>query len=141
LHLARDMSRDFRKLQVFHLADQLVLDVYRTTQLFPPAERYGLQAQLRRASVSTTCNIVEGSARESNKDYAPFLRIACGSATEARYLITVASRLKYLDPTVGRQLEDRFDRVVRSLEVLSQRVAAEPEKEKLLPATRSRPER
>jgi four helix bundle protein len=121
------MSHDFKKLDIFHMADQLVLDVYRGTVRFPVEERYGLQAQLRRASVSVPSNIVEGSARESNKEYAHFLRVACGSASEARYLFSLARRLAYLEPEVAIDCEHRFDRVVRGLEVLAQRVAASKE--------------
>jgi four helix bundle protein len=124
------VSRDFKKLEVFHLADQLVVDVYRATLAFPIEEQYGLQAQLRRASVSVPSNIVEGCARESNKEYAHFLRIACGSASEARYLFTLAKRLQYLESTVAASYEDRFDHVVRSLEALAQRVAASVQREK-----------
>ena len=88
------------------------------------------QAQLRRASVSVPSNIVEGSARESNKEYAHFLRVACGSASEARYLVSVARRLQYLEPAAAARYEDRFDHVVRSLEALAQRVAASAPREK-----------
>jgi four helix bundle protein len=117
------MSRDHKRLQVFQLADDLVMDVYRSTTRFPPEERYGLQAQLRRASVSVPCNIVEGAARESDADYGRFLRIACGSASEARYLVSIANRLGYLPKTEGVTLETRFGHLVRGLEVLCQRVA------------------
>jgi four helix bundle protein len=123
------MSRNFSRLRVFQLADALVLDVYRLSRTFPLEERYGLQSQLRRASLSIPCNIVEGAARGTNRDYARFLRIACGSATEARYLVSIAGRLDLVDPNEGERLEKRFDELVRGLEVLCQRVEAARDEE------------
>ena len=118
------MSRDFKKLDVFHQADDLVFEIYRVTRKFPADKRYGLQAQLRRATLSVPSNIVEGTARHSNRDYAHFLRIALGSASEARYLVSVATRLQSLDQPTGGSLQAQFDRLVKGLELLAQRVAA-----------------
>lgn len=112
------MSRDHRRLKVFQLADELVVQVYQVTRSFPVEERYGLQAQLRRASVSVPTNIVEGCSRTSQRDYAQFLRVALGSASEVRYLVGLSSRLELLPGDHCAELDARYDELVRGLQGL-----------------------
>lgn len=120
------MPRDHRKLRVFHIADALILDIYRETRSFPIDERFGLQAQIRRAAVSTAANIVEGSARRSDRDYSNFLNIATGSASEVRYLIDLATRLGFLSERVAKGLDPRCRELVASLVRLVDSLSPEP---------------
>jgi len=112
------VSRNYNKLRVFVLADQLVVDVYRATSSFPREERYGLTSQIRRAAVSVAANIVEGCARASTRDYARFLQTALGSATELYYLLGLSHRLGFLGGDVCMELQPRSLHVVRSLQRL-----------------------
>jgi four helix bundle protein len=111
------MSRDHRKLRVFQLAHQIVLEVYRTTRRFPPEERYGLQGQLRRAAVSVSTNIVEGAARRSTREYCSFINTSTGSAAETEYLVELAIELKYFSEEQQGLLEDcrQLSRGLRTL--------------------------
>ena len=111
-------TRDHTKLDVFALADRLVIELYRATTGFPDQERFGLQAQLRRSAVSVPTNIVEGCARISTTEYCRFLNIAAGSAAEARYLIDLSRRLKMLPPNDAEPLFDGYDVLVRRLKRL-----------------------
>jgi four helix bundle protein len=88
--------RDYTKIEAWKLADDLTVAVYEQTRLFPKDEVYGLTSQIRRASYSVPANIVEGSSRESKKDYLHFLYIARGSLSETQYFIHLSKRLGYL---------------------------------------------
>ena len=105
------MSRDHRTLRLFQQADALVLRTYRLTVGLPVEERYGLQAQIRRAAISVATNIVEGSARYSEGDYCRFLEIAHGSARETSYLLGLLSALEFIDAALTQPLTNDYDTV------------------------------
>ena len=73
---------NFEKLETWQKAIQFADLVYRLTKAFPDDERFGLTSQMRRAAVSITSNIAEGTSRHSREDYARFLEIATGSVFE-----------------------------------------------------------
>jgi len=96
------MSRDHRKLNVFSLADELIVTLYAETATFPVDERFGLRAQVRRAAVSVPVNIVEGCARRTTREYLQFVNVATGSAAETLYLLNLSNRLGFLKPEAYR---------------------------------------
>jgi four helix bundle protein len=99
--------RDYTKIEAWKLADDLTVAIYERTRSFPREEIYGLTSQLRRASYSVAANIVEGSSRESKKDYLHFLYIARGSLSETQYFIHLALRLKYLESDEAERLHSQ----------------------------------
>ncbi len=73
---------NFEKLETWHQAIAFADLVYQLTRKFPEEERFGLTNQMRRAAVSISSNIAEGTSRSSTTDYARFLEIATGSLFE-----------------------------------------------------------
>jgi four helix bundle protein len=95
--------RDYRKLKVFVLADELAIAIYQFTKPFPREEQFGLTSQVRRAAVSVPSNIAEGSSRRTEADFLRFLELALGSLREVEYLVPLAHRLGYL-PNPGHDI-------------------------------------
>jgi four helix bundle protein len=91
--------RDLRGLKVWQRAHQVTLEIYKVSAGFPKREWYGLTSQVRRASASIAANIAEGCGRSGNAEFARFLHIAMGSASELEYHILLARDLHMLDQT------------------------------------------
>ena len=110
-----DPVRDFRALKVWQKAHQLVLAVYRTTQAFPPDERFGLTTHLRKSATSIPSNIAEGCGRHTDTDLARFLSIAAGSAAETEYQLLLARDLGYINEQLHSDLDASVNEVKRML--------------------------
>src|SRR5262245_54700465 len=112
----------FSELKTWRRAHQLTLSLYRLSAGFPAEERYGLTSQLRRAAVSVSANIAEGSKRRSNQDYARFLNIAEASLAETEYLLILGRDLGYLAEQVSRSLFSDIAHMGRMLHALRMKV-------------------
>jgi four helix bundle protein len=72
----------FEKLEVWQKAIALADRVYKATAAFPNEERFGLVSQMRRAAVSVSAKVAEGSSRWSRVEQARFMEMAYGSLME-----------------------------------------------------------
>ena len=116
--------QDFRNLRVWRRAHEFSLSVYRQTEKFPGEERFGLVSQLRRAVVSIESNIAEGCGRDSDPDFARFLRMAMGSAFEAECQLLLARDLEFLTDTEHDDLASTIGEVKRMLKSLISKLTA-----------------
>ena len=73
---------NFEKLDVWQKAIVFADSIYSSTRSFPAEERFGLTNQMRRAAVSISSNIAEGSSRMSETDFGRFIEIGTGSLFE-----------------------------------------------------------
>ncbi|MFA6152045.1 MAG: four helix bundle protein [Chitinophagaceae bacterium] len=90
------MAHNFKELNVWNDSMLLTKTVYSRTQIFPPEERFGLTAQMRRCAVSIPSNIAEGAGRSSNKEFVRFLDIAIASAYELETQVLLSIDFEYI---------------------------------------------
>ncbi len=114
--------QSFRELSVWRKAHELTLAVYRVTKDFPGDERYGLTSQVRRAAASIGANIAEGCGRDGGPDFARFLQLAMGSASEVEYHLLLAHDLDLLTDETYENLNTDAIEVKRMLASLIKKV-------------------
>ena len=117
--------RDFHELRVWSKAHQLVLAIYKASAGYPKNEVYGLTGQSRRAAVSIASNIAEGCGKNTDPDFARFLQMAMGSASEVQYDLLLAHDLGFLSSTVFQQLDTNVIEVKRMLATLIKKLRAD----------------
>ena len=105
----------FEKLDVWHRAVDFADSVYNATSSFPADERYGLTNQMRRAAVSVSSNIAEGSGRASDRDFGRFVEIAYGSLMEVVSQLSIAQRRKFILKETFDTVYQQADEVARML--------------------------
>jgi four helix bundle protein len=87
---------NFEKLDIWQKAIDFADLIYNETRPFLAEERFGLTNQLRRAAISVSSNIAEGSWCSSKTDFARFIEIAAGSVFETVSQAFVARRQNLL---------------------------------------------
>ncbi len=88
--------RSLEQIQAWQKARGLVREVYKICDDGRLKRDFGLRDQLCRAAVSSMSNVAEGFARKSDREFARFLDIAKGSATEVQSLLYVACDVGYV---------------------------------------------
>ncbi len=119
--LTMSNHRLYKTLDVYIVAKDLVLNVYRLMEKFPIEERYALCDQLRRAVISVPSNIAEGLGRGSEKEQVRFIEIAYGSLMEVETQLDIAYELKYITKEDLEKIMGMIDTEARLLSGLRAR--------------------
>lgn len=103
----------YESLDIWKLAIEYAKTIYKVTDEFPKSEIYGLTNQLRRAAVSISANIAEGSGASSVNDKLHYLDIAIKSALETTSEIQIALELNYINSSIRSQLYEEAEKIIR----------------------------
>jgi len=87
----------FEKLKVWDEIRILIKRIYSITKNFPKDEQFCLVNQIRRAVISVSSNLAEGSSRTSSKDQAHFYQLSYSSLMEVLSQLIVSRDLNYIE--------------------------------------------
>ena len=107
--------RDYKKLEIWKMAIEVVKAVYNLTKGFPKEELYALTSQVRRAAISIPSNISEGCGKETDKHFILFLHNSMGSLKEVECQIFISRELRYIN-------EDDFEKLTGELDLLGRKL-------------------
>jgi four helix bundle protein len=100
------MVDSFRKLETWKESINLATKIYQITKDFPKDEQFGITSQIRRASVSVSCNISEGAGLNYIKNKLNHYDVASGSCNEVENLAILAQRLGYINEQERTEIEE-----------------------------------
>lgn len=105
----------FEKLEVWKSSREIAKKIYVVTRRFPEDEHFGLVSQMRRAAVSVSSNLAEGSSRNMNKDRIRYITIAYGSLMELLNQLILSNDFGFL-------VEKDYIEIRNLIEVLTKRM-------------------
>lgn len=107
---------DYEKLDVYNVAVDFVVTAFGLARHASQGDGHGdLADQLRRASTSIVCNLVEGAGEYAPREKARFYRLSKRSATECAALVELYRRLSIIDDQIAAQARATLLRIVSML--------------------------
>jgi four helix bundle protein len=106
---------DFKQLTVWQRSREVAVATYRIARSLPADERDVFADQMKRAAISISSNIAEGSGRQSDRDQARCYRIAMGSARELESLIIVADEIELIEKAAAGAAIGKLEEVEKML--------------------------
>ena len=112
------MTYAFENLTVWQKSREFVKAIYLITSDYPKEEKYGLISQLRRAAVSVSSNIAEGSCRWSKKEQARFYEMSYGSLIEILNQLILSVDLDFISASSLTEIRPNIEELGRMINAL-----------------------
>jgi four helix bundle protein len=113
------MQYSFEKLKVWQDSRELAKMIYKITKSFPDDEKFGITSQMRRAAISVSSNIVEGSYRSSGKDKSNFMTFAFSSLMELLNQTNASLDLNYINEDQYNEIRNQIEKISNKLNGLT----------------------
>jgi four helix bundle protein len=118
--------RNYNNYKVWSKSHELTQFIYlQVIPSLPGSEQYDLTRQMKRAAYSVPFNIVEGSARDSDKDFVHFLDMSLGSIMELEYCTRLLKDLRFINSELYDHLNEKINDVKAMMITLIKRIRQE----------------
>ena len=91
------MTKSFEEFEVHKKGVLLTKQVFKLLNNSSLEKEFGFKDQIKRAAVSITNNIAEGSEYNNNRQFIRYLKIAKGSCAEVRNMLVLCRELGFSD--------------------------------------------
>ena len=108
--------RSVRNLDVYKLAFEMAMEIYKISESFPKEERYSLIDQIRRSSRAVCANLAEcWRKRRYVALFINKLTDAAQEAAETQTWLEFALRCNYIDQHTFNKLDERYEHIFAML--------------------------
>ena len=90
------MTKSFEEFEVYKKGILIAKQIFKLLNKSSLDKEFGFKDQIKRAVISITNNIAEGSEYNNNKQFVRYLKIAKGSCAEVRSMLILARELEFL---------------------------------------------
>jgi len=108
----------FEQLEIWRLAVEYAKECYAIANKFPKHESYSLADQLRRAAISVSNNIAEGSVG-SSANFKKYLNTAVGSVLETVNILNFSLEVEYIHQEVKGDMYEKAEKLIRKIRSFS----------------------
>lgn len=106
----------FEKLEIWHESIKYSKNIYKISETLPNNEQFGLKPQIKRAALSISSNIAEGSGSASSKDFSRFLDIAIKSTIETVSQLLFGKEMNYFIEKDVLVLYDQAELLIKRIQ-------------------------
>ncbi len=110
------MTKSFEEFEVYKKGILLTRFVFRLLSNKIFEKEFAFKDQLKRASISITNNIAEGSEYNNNKQFVRFLKMSKGSCAEVRSMLVLAEELDF---ATSDEIREGYDLTIEISQNLS----------------------
>jgi four helix bundle protein len=108
--------RHFRDLEVYQIAFDRAMQIFRMTKKFPQEENFSITSQIRRSSRSVCSNLAEGwRKRRYKKVFMNKLTDSQQEASETQTWLEFSLACNYIDNTQFEELDHEYERIIKML--------------------------